>query len=495
MRLQPQPQPQPQPQVASVPTPTAAPNPAAPAAAAPSPKPPGHRRWKILAVCAVLIAAVLLAVRWWRGPVVATDTVVRRDFVQTVVASGRVEAPHRVEVGAQIVGTVRHVPVAEGQLVAAGQVLVELDSTEFAAASRQADGEVLHAQARLRQLQEVQAPVAAQTLRQSQSSLATARAALRRNQQLFAQGFIGQAALDEVIETAAVADAQRRTTQAQLDTTRTTGSDYALAQATVFSARANAEIVRARAQYASIKAPVAGTLIGRNVEVGDVVQSGKVLMTLSPTGRMQLVVAIDEKNLSLLTTGQRALASADAYPQQQFPVVLAYINPGVNALTGAVEVKLDVPSPPASLKQDMTVSVDIEVARRAQTLLVPVGAVHEPAPSAALMSTLPSAAMTSTQSSAAAAPVAPWVLRIEGRHAVRRSVQLGLRSGGWVEVLNGLSAGDVVVSAAATTVDGGRARAAAAEAPATNATNVTTATTAAPAAAASATSPPASITQ
>ena len=89
-------------------------------------------------------------------------------------------------------------------------------------------------------------------------------------------------------------------------------------------------------------------------------QPGKVLLTLSPRGRTQLVIEIDEKNLGLLATGQEALASADAYPQQRFPATLVYINSGVNALTGAVQVKLDVPSPPAVLKQDMTVSVDIE---------------------------------------------------------------------------------------------------------------------------------------
>jgi HlyD family secretion protein len=447
-----------------------------------------------------VVAAVLMAVRWWRGPQVPTDTVVRRDFVQTVVASGRVEAPHRVDIGTQIIGTVVRVPVSEGQMVAAGELLVELDSAELTAARRQADGEVLRAQAQLRQLQEVQAPMAAQTLRQAQSNLDTVRAALRRNQQLFDQGFIGQAALDEAVKTADVADAQRRTTQAQLDTTRRSGSDYAVLQAALASAEANAQAALARAQHTSIKAPLSGTLIGRNVEVGDVVQAGKVLMTLSPTGRTQLVVAIDEKNLALLALGQRAIASADAYPAQRLAVVLAYINPGVNALTGAVEVKLDVPAPPPSWKQDMTVSVDIEVARRTLALLVPVDAVHDPAAvsasgsgsgSAAGPAAAGTGAATAAPADASTAAQSPttWVLRLEGQHAVRRSVRLGLRSGGLAEVLDGLSEGDVVVSAAAATLDGDRARSATAALPAAaSATRL-------PTAPASAASPPVTITQ
>ncbi|MEO8299927.1 MAG: efflux RND transporter periplasmic adaptor subunit [Burkholderiales bacterium] len=393
-----------------------------------------RHRWQAVCLLVVIAALCTLIVRWWLGTQVITETVLRRDLVQTIVASGHVEAPHRVAVGAQITGKVLRIPVVEGQTVKAGDVLVELEAAELSAAGRQADVAVVQAQARLRQLQEVQAPVAAQTLRQAQVSLGNARAALARSQELFNKGFIGQAALDDARKTSELADAQMRATQKQLEGTGITGSDRALAVADVAGAQANAQATRARAAYAVIAAPLAGTLIARNVEVGDVVQPGKVLMTLSPQGRTQLVVAIDEKNLSLLALGQRALVSADAYPTQRFEAVLAYINPGVNAATGAVEVKLDVAVPPLVLKQDMTVSVDIAVARRAQALIVPLSAVHD-------------------------VDEAPWVLRLEGRHAVRRAVQLGLRSGGLAEVLSGLSEGDRLLVGLTDVKPGARVRA------------------------------------
>ncbi|MFO1249565.1 MAG: efflux RND transporter periplasmic adaptor subunit, partial [Inhella sp.] len=274
------------------------------------------------------------------GPTIVTEPVVRSDFVQTIVASGHVEAPHRVDVGAQITGTVAQVPVAEGQAVKAGDLLVVLEAAELNAAVRQADDAVVQARARLRQLREVQAPVAEQALRQAQTSLDNARAQLRRNQDLFQQGFIGEAALDDTRKAVELADAQLRSAQKQLETTRATGSDYALAEAALAAAEASAQAARARAGYARIAAAADGTLIARNVEAGDVVQPGKVLMALSPAGPTQLVVDIDEKNLHLLRIGQQALASADAYPQQRFAAQLVYINPGVNVQTGAVQVKL-----------------------------------------------------------------------------------------------------------------------------------------------------------
>ena len=395
-------------------------------------------RWPLLLALLVAVAAGWLMLRWWLGPEVAVETAKRRDFVQSVVASGHVEAPNRVDLGSQITGTVARIPVAEGQAVKAGELLVELESAELRAATRQAEVAVTQAQARLRQLREVQTPVAEQTLRQAQTNLDNARSQQRRNEDLFQKGFVGEAALDEARRAVELADAQMRTAQKQLETLRSGGSDYALAEAAVAQALANTEVARARARYATIAAPAGGTLIARKVEVGDVVQPGKVLMTLSPAGRTQLVVDIDEKNLRLLALGQKAVASADAYPKQFFAAEVVYINPGVNVQTGAVEVKLDVPSPPPILKQDMTVSVDIEVARRAQALIVPSGSVRD------------------------ADGPAPWVLKVQAGRTVRTGLRLGLRSGGFAEVLDGLHAGDQIIAAGSAVTDGARVRVAAA---------------------------------
>jgi HlyD family secretion protein len=232
----------------------------------------------------------------------------------------------------------------------------------------------------------------------------------------------------------ALADAQVRAAQQQVTSTRAGGAEHSLALGAVAEAQANAETVNAKARYAVIQAPASGQLIGRNVEVGDVVQAGKVLMTLSPQGAMQLVVQIDEKNLRLMALGQQALASADAYPQQPFKAQVAYINPGINAQTGAVEIKLDVLEPQQNLKQDMTVSVDLVVARQPQVLALQVGRVNE------------------------ISGASPWVWLVQAGRVVRRPVRLGLRGGAWVEVLEGLSEGDAVVTSPTALREGQRVR-------------------------------------
>ncbi len=400
-----------------------------------------YRSWVLFAIGAAALA-VWVGPRAVLGPQVPVRAVVQRDFVQSVVASGHVEAPHRVSVGAQVVGTVTRVPVAEGQVVRAGQVLVELDAQEARAAVAQADVAVLQAQAGLRQVLELHTPVAEQTVRQAQVALDNARAQLRRNTDLFKQGFIGQAALDDAQKAVDLTESQLRSARAQLATVRPSGSDYAVASSALAQARASADAARSRLRYMTVVAPVAGTLISRDVEPGDVVQPGKVLMALSPSGETQLVVQIDEKNLQLLKIGQSADASADAFAEQRFPAQLVYINPGIDAQRGSVEVKLAVPRPPEYLTQDMTVSVDIRIAQRARAVLVPTDAVHD------------------------VDTAHPWVLKVDERHARRQPVQLGLRGGGLSEVLNGLQPGDQVVPAAAADVrDGSRLRPVSAAAP------------------------------
>jgi HlyD family secretion protein len=391
-------------------------------------------RWRLAAAAAALAVAGYVVAQLVLGPQTRVVEAVRREVVQAVVATGRIESPFRVDIGAQVVGTVTRVPVAQGESVAAGQTLVELDAGEAHALVRQAEAAVIQAQGRLRQLKELQLPVAAQSLRQAQANHANARAQFERNRKLFESGFIGQSVLDESQRNLDVAQTQVDTARKQVETARPQGSDYALALATLEQANAGLQAARARLAYTRIVAPVAGTLITRNVEHGDVVQPGKTLMVLAPAGETHIVVQIDERNIGRLRLGQPALASADAYPEKRFAAEVAYLNPGVDAQRGTVEVKLRVPAPPQYLRQDMTVSVDIEVARSPGALALPAEAVRD------------------------ASGAAPWVLLVDNGRAVRRTVELGLRGSGWVEIRSGLEPGDRVVPAGAPIRPGSRLR-------------------------------------
>lgn len=390
-------------------------------------------RRSLVALGAVAAVGAIAAWRLLAAPAIDAVAVTRGDIVQTVVVSGHVESPRRVNIGSQVTGTVAEVPVEEGQFVHAGQLLVKLDDSEARASLEQSRYAVTQAEARIAQLRVTSAPVAQQALRQAEANLDNAERGLARNRELFARGFIGQAALDDAQKARDVAESQWQSAKVQAASARPGGSDYVLAEAALAQAQATLEASQAHLEFMTVEAPVDGVLISRNVERGNVAQPGTVLMVLSPAGATQVVVPVDEKNLNVLRVGQPALASADAYPNDRFEARVAYINPGVDASRGAVEVKLDVPKPPAYLLQDMTVSVDIEVARKKAVLTLPAEAVHD------------------------AASGKPWVLAVQDGRAVKRDIALGSRGDLMVEVASGLAEGELAIPATQGAIQAGAA--------------------------------------
>lgn len=375
-----------------------------------------------------LFFAVLMAVfsyfvpRIIFGPLVSVQVVQARPFSQTIVASGRIESPHRVDVGVQITGRVQTVKVREGDLVVPGIVLFELESAELQAALRQADLAQKQAFVKLKQFSSLQEPVAEQNFLQAKANLDNAQRNFERTVVLTKKGFLGAAAKDDTERAQLVAQSQFKAAQQQLLSVQKGGSDVVAAELTLAYSRSIVEGARARLNYTKIKSPVYGTLISRSLEPGDMVQPGRVLMTISPQGEMQLVLQIDEKNLYLLQLNQSARASADAYPHERFDARIVFIHPGIDPQRGSVEIKLSVPRPPSYLKQDMTVSVDIEVARREKALLLVMSAIHD-----------------SDQAQ-------PWVTLIEDGKTKRQIVTLGIISNGIAEILSGIKEGDAVVT-------------------------------------------------
>lgn len=377
---------------------------------------------KIAALALVVIALTLYLLRnVLLGTPSAVYAATSGELVQSVVASGRVISPQRVTVALQGTGRVLRVAVAEGQAVEAGQLLIELDNSDSRASLAQAGGAVLQAEAKFRQLSELSQPQATQALTQTQATLLQANKTLIRNRELVAQGFVSQAAVDDAQRAVDVAASQVASSQAQVKTNAAGGSDRLLADAALRQAQAGHQLARAKLEQGLVYAPNSGVLISRSVEVGDIVQPGKALMVLAPSGQMQILVQIDEKNLAKIALGQKAYGSADAFAKERFDAVVAYINPGVDATRGSVEVKLNITNPPAYLRQDMTVSVDIETARRTATIVIPTSTLED------------------------AATDKPWVLVARGKHAVKQFVTLGLLGDTRVEVLQGIAKGEGVI--------------------------------------------------
>lgn len=387
-----------------------------------------HRNRRLLLALALLLLAGAAAWVWTRAPAVPVVQARLAPLVQTVVVSARAASPTRVFLGATLTARVGAVPQREGAALQAGQLVVQLEDAEWAAALQQAEAVLAGARARLLGQQQLTVPVASQQSAQAEANAAAAIRERERSEALFAQGFIGQARLDEVRRAAEVAQAQWRAARMQQQANES-GAELTQVQVRVREAEAGVAAARARLAQARVVAPAAALLLQRLVEPGQIVQPGTRLAELALRQAPQLLALVDEKFLGRLALGQTASALADAYPGRPFEARVASIAPLVDAQRGAVEVKFALPAPPDFLRDDLTVSVEIVTARRERALVVPAEALRGP-------QTL-------------------HVLR-DGRIEAR-AVQTGVRGVSEVEVLHGLREGEQVVLDA-TRQPGQRAR-------------------------------------
>ncbi len=390
-------------------------------------------RPRTILIAVLILAAAFLAVRAFLGKPVATVAAQRGPLIETVVATGRVISPARAALGSQIAGTVAEVLVREGDQVRAGQVLARLIASEQSAALAQAEQAITEAEARLAQLDAVGLPVAREGQRQAEANLTLARQEYDRVKRLVAEGFYSPSRLDEAQRTLDSAQAASKAASAQSASNAPTGADARVLRTRLEQARAARDLTRARLDQTRILAPADGVILTKLVEPGDVVTAGRRFFDLAVAGERQIVLAVDEKNLGRLALEQTAQALADAYPGQPIPARVFYIAPGVDAAKGAVEVKLVIPQPPAFVKPDMTVSVEIETARKADALSLPDKLVRDVAS-------------------------APWVLLAEDGRAVKRPVKLGVKGLGRLEIAAGLKPGDRVIPPEAGVQEGARVR-------------------------------------
>jgi HlyD family secretion protein len=326
--------------------------------------------------------------------------------------------------------------VEEGDRVRAGQVLARLRDDELRAALDQTRRGVEEAQARIAQLREVARPVAEQGLLQAQANLAQAQAEYERIKTLAGAGFYNQSRLDEAQRALEGARAARESAVVQARGNRPEGVENRLAEARLAQSRAALNVAEAKQANTVIRAPAAGVVVKKRVERGDIVTQGKRLFDLATDGETQIVLQIDEKNLGRLRLGQAASVLADAYPGQSFEAEIFYIAPSVDAEKGSVEVKLRVKTPPAFVKPDMTVSVEIKVGESASALTLSAAAVRD------------------------ATTAQPWVMLIDAGRAARRTVSLGLHGSGRVEIAAGLKGDEAVIPLEAAVVLGDKVRSA-----------------------------------
>lgn len=377
--------------------------------------------WKIALGLGLVVAAVVVFFLQ-RDTEVDVVYLEERELVERLVVTGTVEPVERSQLSAQVPGRVLSVSLREGERFEEGDILVELDTQEAQASLRQAEAALDQARARLAAVTDQTAPAAVQDVEDATLLYEGAQQELERARQLVSAGVESEALLDQrqrEFERAEVALERARTA---MEEASPRGSAVAEATAAIRQAEAGRALAQVNLANHTVRAPFDGMILSRQVERGQTVQPGGLLFSVAAKGPLEVRIDPDEQEVSNLEPGQSAQVVADAFADQPMEARLDRIDPAADRERATVTAFLElVDEPPAGLRTDMTLSVDIELRRQPEALVLPLRALR------------------------GRATDEPYVLIADDGTARRLSVSIGLVGDDDVEITDGLSTSEPVI--------------------------------------------------
>jgi HlyD family secretion protein len=345
------------------------------------------------------------------GPVYRTQAAARGDIRATVTATGTMNAVTTVLVGTQVSGTISKLYVDFNSPVKKGQILAQIDPASFQAQVDQARANLLAARA---------------NVQKAEASVVDTKRSLERNKTLFARNLIAKSDVD-------TSETNYLSAEAQLSASK----------AAVAQTKAALDFAETNFRYTKIISPVDGTVISRNVDVGQTVAASFQTPTLfniaQDLTRMQIDTSVDEADIGKIKVDQRVEFSVDAYPDITFNGKVSEVRNAPITVQNVVtyDVVVQVGNPELKLKPGMTANVSIILEDKKGVLRVPNAALRFRPPE------------KSKEKAAEKAPseqkgAAVWVLL--DKTPKRVSVKLGISDGNYTEILSGdLKEGDAVI--------------------------------------------------
>jgi len=287
---------------------------------------------------------------------VENGLVARRDLTAQVNCSGTIQPKRKVDVSANAMGTIVKLAVVEGQTVQQGDLLLEIDASEYTAAVKALEA----------------------TISSSRADLALTKASLEkavldrdRAEQLHTEGLGTQESLSAA------------RTNARIEQARVEAARHRIAQYQANLAKAHHDLTKV-----TITAPMTGVITRLNVEEGEnaimgtLNNPGTVLLVVADLGTMEAWVEVDETEVVKLVLGQEAELKIDAFPGETFHGTVTEIgNSPLRVRTGSsreavdFEVKITLDGTLANIRPGLSAKAEIVVADRQDALAVPLGAV------------------------------------------------------------------------------------------------------------------------
>ena len=298
-----------------------------------------------------------------------------------VAAQGRVEpVSGRLDLAIGMVGTLAAVYVDEGDAIAKGQLLAQLVNDDERARVAEAESTLSLRKAELEKLLNGARPEerrrAAAQVEKTQAAVALAQQELARRRPLAASGVSSQQALEQAVSSTQAAQADDNANRAALELINAPPreEDVAIAKANLALAEANLKEQQALLEKTLLRSPIDGVVLRRHLKTGETISIQPLIpiLQVADTDHLRVRAEIDETDIGNVTLGQRAWATASAYPHRQFQGVITKIGkrmgrkevhseePTDKKDTNVLDILIDLDNPGVRLPSGLRMNVFLE---------------------------------------------------------------------------------------------------------------------------------------
>jgi len=371
-----------------------------------------------------------------------TATVVRRAIRAQIQATGVVRAMigAEVKVGSRVSGKVERLFANIGAQVKKGDPIAKLEDADLRARLARTEAELASARAQLRLLRRgaraEEITEAEATLQQAEAELSLATTDAQRQTKLLGQELVSKEDADKAQRNLAVARGKVAATRSRVELLkqRYLPEEIALAEAKVKLGEAGVLEARANLSYASLVAPIDGVVAQVTTQEGETVAAGMnspTFVTIIDLGKLEVAAYVDEVDIGRVVIGQRATFTVDSFPDVDFTGKVTAVYPRAVIQSNVVNyiTTLSIDNSQGRLKPDMTATINIVLEERRDVLAVPEKALRREGGRRI-------------------------VHLVNGEGSIARTVRVGRRGGGFIEIIEGLKKGDVVLINGSTPAQG-----------------------------------------
>jgi HlyD family secretion protein len=356
-----------------------------------------------------------------QAPLVEVAPVTQGPIEEKILRTGDIVPYAQVTLYSKVQGWVEKVNVREGDRVKKGEVLAALDLREAEATVAQSQASLEASIAKLKQVKATSEEAVQSQIQQAKANLDLARSDLGRAKELHQKNFIARQQLDEAVTKYDVA---KSSYDLALNSVRqrTWENDIALAEAQVRQAKATLDLTQVQLANLVILSPMDGGVTKRFVDPGTMVKDTTPILTLMDLDQVKMLVNVIEKEFSRLQKGQPVVVTVTGFPGRTFPGRISVITPALELQSRTAEIQITIPNPGYMLNPGMFGRAEIVVRSTPQSLLIPIQALV-------------------TQENK------DIVFVLKDGKAQQRIVQKGLTKDAWIEIVQGLSPGEPVITA------------------------------------------------